>query len=333
MRVTIVVPTLNPGPVWRPFTAALLENLDNLSMSPARVLVVDSHSKDGTRARAAECGFRTWSIEPDQFDHGGTRQNAVEREADADLLLFLTQDAILARPDSIRTLLAAFDQPAIGAAYGRQLPRQGARGIEAHARLFNYPADSQVRGIEHAATLGFRSIFSSNAFCAFRREALQSVGGFPRRAIASEETIVIAAMHMAGWRSAYVGDAAVYHSHPYTLVEEFKRYFDVGVAQARNPVLTETFGIGRGDARRFVRSEMGYLLRHQPLQLPAAILRTFTKLAGYRMGRREARLSMAWRRRLSLNPTFWNAERHLLAMPEPQSMEEAVSLGKASGTR
>jgi rhamnosyltransferase len=333
MRITIVVPTLNPGPVWKPFTAALLENLRNLRIAPTRVLVIDSHSDDPCRARAIEAGFRTVGIEREQFDHGGTRQSAVEGESDADVLVFLTQDAILVRPDAIRTLLAAFDHPDIGAAYGRQLPRRTAGGIEAHARLFNYPSASRVRGMEDAATLGFKSIFSSNALCAFRRDALASVGGFPLRAIASEEVIVIAAMHMAGWRSAYVADAAVYHSHAYSVKDEFKRYFDVGVTHARNPMLTEVFGIANGEGRRFVVSEIRYLLHHRPLQLPAAMLRTLTKYAGYRLGRHEAQLSMDWRRRLSLNQTFWSAEGQLISMSDPEPLEEAVSFGKASGTR
>ena len=319
MRLSIIVPTLNPGLLWDSFLAGLLMNLEDLKLPKSRVLIVDSSSDDGTFTKARQAGFTALSIARTEFDHGGTRQRMVERETGAEVLVFLTQDAILVEPDSIRKLLRAFADPRVGAAYGRQLPRRGAGAIESHARLFNYPEVSSVRSIDDAPAMGFKSVFSSNAFCAFRRSALTEVGGFCLHAIASEETIAIAAMHLAGWRSAYVAEAMVYHSHAYTVAQEFRRYFDVGVTQARNPVLTEVFGIARGDGKRFVLSELRYLLRHRPAELPSALLRTVTKLAGYRLGRREARLSPAMRRRLSMNPGFWLAE-ELALQPEADAL-------------
>ena len=56
---------------------------------------------------------------------------------------------------------------------------------------------------------------------------------------------------------------------------------------------------------RFIRSEMAYLLRHQPLQIPSAALRTLAKYAGYKIGSREARLSNAVKQRLSMQPFYW----------------------------
>lgn len=45
-------------------------------------------------------------------------------------------DAVLVDSSAIDRLLAAFSDPAIALAYGRQPPRHGAFPIEAHARLF-----------------------------------------------------------------------------------------------------------------------------------------------------------------------------------------------------
>jgi rhamnosyltransferase len=308
MRVSVVIPTLNPGPQWSIFSAALLENLHDLDLAPSSVLVLDSASTDATVAQSVAAGFRVLPIPRDQFDHGGTRQAGVLQEAHAELLVFLTQDAVLAGPQAIRTLLAAFADPSIAAAYGRQLPRPGAQGIEVHARLFNYPPVSRVRSLKDREILGFRSIFSSNSFCAFRREALVQAGGFPRHAICSEETIAIAHMHLNGWRSAYVAEAQIYHSHAYSMRQEFQRYFDVGVTHARQPFLVQEFGTTGGEGRRFVLSELRYLLRHRPQQLPTAMLRSATKFAAYRLGRREGTLSLTACRRLSMNRSFWNAE-------------------------
>ena len=338
MRISIVVPTLNPGLVWEAFADALLENLRQCRIKPGRVLVIDSASTDKTRERAMEAGFQVLSIARGDFDHGGTRQLAVLQAADADFLIFLTQDALLASGDALANLLAAFHNPTVGAAYGRQLPRHGASDTEAHARLFNYPDASKIRSFQDRKTMGLKSVFASNSFCAYRRTALLDVGGFPSRVICGEDTITVGRMHMAGWCSAYVADAQVYHSHRLSILEEARRYFDTGVTHARNPFMLEVFGTAGGEGKRFVLSELRYLLKKNPWNVPEALLRTFSKLASYQMGRKESRMSLRVCRALSLNRRFWEKEhrgasvpelpgplKNFLAGPPPFSVEEKAA--------
>jgi|GEM_PF-2944354 len=56
----------------------------------------------------------------------------------------ITEDqvALPAADDAIGRLVAAFADPEVGMAYGRQLLRPDSGAIGAHARLFNYPAES-----------------------------------------------------------------------------------------------------------------------------------------------------------------------------------------------
>ena len=205
----------------------------------------------------------------------------------ADILVYLTQDAAPHGTDAFQNLLRAFDDAEIGAAYGRQLPRENANPIEAHARHFSYPAASGVRSWESRQSTGFKSIFFSNAFGAYRRSALMSVGGFSPDVIFGEDTLVVARMHRAGWKTAYVADAMVRHSHGYTIAEEFRRYFDVGVLHARENWLVDQFGSASGEGRRFVVSEMKHLITKHPHLVPSAVARTFAKYLGYKIGRRE----------------------------------------------
>jgi len=250
-------------------------------------------------------GFRVHTISKSDFNHGGTRQLAAELLSEADILVFLTQDAILSGPKAIRTLLKAFEDTGVGAAFGRQLPRPGAAPIEAHARLFNYPARSEVRTLESRERLGFKAIFISNSFAAYRREALMSVGGFPRNVPFGEDTITAAKLLKAGWKIAYVADAEVYHSHTYTWIQDFKRYFDIGVLHARENWLLREFGSTSGEGGRFVRSELNYLWPQYWWLIPSALIRTALKLVGYRLGRMERKLSLRWKRRLSMYYQFW----------------------------
>jgi rhamnosyltransferase len=304
----IVVPVLNAMPDWPDFSKALLENLADLNLPPSRALIIDSESEDGTAEAARNAGFRVLPIFRKDFDHAATRQVAADLLADGEFLVYLTQDAVLAGPDSVRKLLTVFDDPKIGAAYGRQLPRSGASPVEAHARLFNYPAQSRIRSLETRRELGFKSIFFSNSFGAYRRLALQQVGGFSSSMILGEDTIVTARLHLEGWKTAYVGNATVYHSHSFPCRKEFQRYFDIGVLHARESWILEEFGDTGHEGLRFLISETRYLLPRWPHKLPSAWFRTVLKLTGYRMGRREATLSFQSKAWMSMNRSFWENE-------------------------
>lgn len=301
-RVAVIIPTYNAARYW----PELSRGIQAQTLRPERVIVIDSSSADGTAELARRDGFEVVEIASSEFNHGGTRQMGAEYAADANILIYLTQDAVPDGADAFVSLVRAFSDPEIGAAYGRQLPRQSASPIEAHSRLFSYPDASQVRSWESRKAMGFKSIFFSNAFGAYRREALMSVGGFSPDVIFGEDTLVVARMHRAGWKTAYVADAMVRHSHGYTITEEFRRYFDIGVLHAREGWLNEQFGSASGEGRRFVVSELKYLLKHGAHHAPSAMARTLAKYAGYKIGRRESRIAPSLKVHLGLNRQFWS---------------------------
>lgn len=303
-RVSVVIPILNAGP----YLNVLLPALEEQGLRPDQYLVIDSASTDDSCARFRAFGASVVGIERKMFNHGGTRQMAVELRPEADIVVMLTQDAIPQGSGTIARLADAFIDPAVGMAYGRQLPRTVARGIERHARLVNYPTRSETRGLEDRAHAGVKTVFCSDSFAAYRATALAAVGGFPRDAFFAEDQLVAGRMLIEGWRIAYRGDAEVTHSHGYTIAEEFRRYFDVGVFHGRNRWLLDTFGTAEGEGLRFIRSELAYLLRHDRLQLPSAIVRTFAKYGGYKMGSNEAKLSNRWKQRLSMQPFYWRQQ-------------------------
>jgi rhamnosyltransferase len=112
---------------------------------------------------------------------------------------------------------------------------------------------------------------------------------------------------LRGGRIAYVAEATAFHSHDYPLIQEFKRYFDIGVLHAREGWLLEEFGKPEGEGGRFVRSELGYLWHKAPWLIPSAFLRTLLKYAGYRLGRAEKRLPTWLKSHLSMHHRFWAA--------------------------
>lgn len=304
-QIAVCVPVLNAAGCWASFSSALKPQC----VYPWQVIIIDSASDDDTRSLAISDGYKVIQIERSEFGHGATRQMAVSLVPEVDILVYLTQDAILANPNSLRNLLAAFDDPSVGAAFGRQLPRPNAGPIEAHARLYNYPGCSSIRSLDDRKVLGFKTIFLSNSFAAYRRSALEAVGGFPAHSIFGEDTIVAARMLLAGWKIAYVAEASAFHSHSYSWLQEFRRYFDIGVLHSRESWLLEQFGNAKGEGKRFVLSELRFLWDGHKALIPSAFVRTIAKFAGYKLGRMEAILSPRLKKRLSMHRSFWNEKR------------------------
>jgi len=301
-KVGLIVPTLNAGKLWHEWLAALAQQ----RVKPEYLLLIDSGSADDTVAQARDYGFAVKLISKAEFNHGGTRQLGVGLLPEADVIVFLTQDALLAGPEALSNLIAAFADEQVGAAYGRQLPHRDAGPIGAHARLFNYPAESQLRSLEDKAVYGIKSVFISNSFAAYRRSALLAVGGFPTNTIMNEDTFVAGKLLLSGWKIAYRAEAEVFHSHDYGFADEFRRYFDIGVFHQHTPWLQQTFGGAAGEGLRFVRSELAYLLKRAPWLVPSALLRTGVKWLGFKLGGlAHTGLPLKLNRALSMHKGYW----------------------------
>jgi rhamnosyltransferase len=299
----LAIPTLNAGQRWTDCLGAI----ERQSLQPHRRLVVDSASSDDTVARALAAGFEVSRIARKDFNHGGTRQWAARYLEGCDVVVFLTQDAILASPAALSEIVSSFTDPVVAVAYGRQLPHKWATPIEAHARLFNYGDVSIKKDASATPTLGTKVFFCSNSFAAYRRSTLLQLGGFRDDLILEEDAEYAARAIKAGFVNLYCASAPVYHSHDYTLVQQFKRYFDLGAFDARNPWMREQFGSHSGEGLRFVRSEFSYLIRRAPWLIPRAWAHTAAKLAGYRAGRLERWVSPAVKRHLSMTRDYWRS--------------------------
>jgi rhamnosyltransferase len=245
-------------------------------------------------------------IDPSQFNHGGTRRWASE-QVDADALIYLTQDAIPADAGTFANIIADLHGEAdIGVAYGRQLPHPDAGLLGAQSRRFNYPPQSRTKRMSDAPELGIKTCFSSDSFSAYRRDALVAVGGFPEDVIGSEDAYVAARMLLGGYAVRYAATAEVYHSHDYSVLEEFRRYFDIGVFYGRERWIGQAFGSAGGEGMRYVKAEMAALRAAGCLyRLPEVFLRSAMKLAGYRLGQVEMSLPSTLKRRVSMFSGYW----------------------------
>ena len=301
MEYSIFVPTLNGGSSWEQAAHAIARQ----QPGPHRVLVIDSGSSDRTAEIAQELGFDVSLIDAGEFDHGGTRQKGVMQLAESEVIVFLTQDAILLSENSVALLLDAFANPEVGAAYGRQLPGNSTSLFERHARQYNYPAESRLKSRDSIEALGIKAAFCSNSFAAYRRDVLAEVGGFPERTLFAEDMMVAARMVLAGYSIAYVAEAEVEHWHDNSVAEEFRRSFDIGVFHRREKWILEKFGTAQGEGASLIITGLRKIGSERPVELPVAAARYAARIMGYLTGRAEAYLPQRLKRSLSMNRNYW----------------------------
>lgn len=301
VKFGLIVPTLNAANLW----VEWLNAFDSQTCKPEKLIVIDSGSTDRTVSLAKDYGFMVEVISKSDFNHGGTRRYGVSLLDGVDVVVFLTQDAILSDVDSFCKILEPFHDDLVAAVCGRQLPRENAAPVEAHARLYNYSSLSFSRLISDRATFGLKTAFISNSFAAYRVSVLREVGGFPDNVIFGEDMYVAAKMLKAGYKVAYEADACVYHSHAYSLWQEMKRYFDMGVFHAREPWIRENLGSAEGEGIKFVVSEIKYLLKHAFWRIPESMLRVLFCYTGFRLGLMEKRLPLWLKRMLAMNKGYF----------------------------
>ena len=296
---SIIIPSCNAG---RQF-AGLLESLRGQT-TRCEIIVIDSSSSDDTVAIAGDHGARTIVIDRKDFDHGGTRNLGV-RISSGDPLIFLTQDVLPIDERVIEKLLGPLQSPDVTLCYGRQTARPGVNPVERFARSFNYPEGAFVRRMEDIRPLGVRAFFCSNVCSAARRPEFEAVGGFPEGIIMNEDMVLAAKMLRAGYGVAYEPRAMVYHSHNYSLGDQFKRYFDIGVALKQSGLAAGVKG-AEGEGLRYLREQTAYLAKEREWGwIFYAFAESLVKYSGFRLGFLENLIPHHLKVLLSMNAGFW----------------------------
>lgn len=301
MESSIVIPTYNGGDLWR----ASAKKISLQKKYAKEIIVIDSSSKDDTTKISEDNGFKLVSIPSSEFNHGGTRNLGVSL-AESAIVIFFTQDAI-PNENAVKNIIKAFDDPNVAAAFGRQLPHQDANPIAVHARNFNYKSESYTSHIGVKDKLGLKTVFISNSFSAYRKSAFEKIGGFPSNTILCEDMYFSAKAILSGFKVAYVAEAEVMHSHNYTAIEEFKRYFDIGVFHYDEKWIRESFGGAGGEGMKFISSELKFLLNNAPAWIPIACVNNLAKILGYKIGQKYTKIPKEMCKKLSMHKRYWNS--------------------------
>lgn len=300
-KISVIIPTLNA----EQFLANLVYSLKAQTVFPFEILLMDSSSDDTTVEIATLLGCKVCVIDRDKFDHGGTRKLA-SSVVSGDILVFLTQDVVFRDTRAVEKLIQPFDSDnTIAITYGRQLPFKDADPLSYNLRLFNYPEKTLLKSIDDIPVLGIKAAFCSNSFAAYKKSILNEIGNFPENIIFGEDMYVAAKIILAGYKIAYVAEAEVYHSHNYSILQEFRRSFDNGVFHAKEKWLLDNFGTAEKEGIKFTC----LLFRNIGISRPYFLLKVFfvlsAKFIGYKFGRNEKILPRWIKIYMSMNRKFW----------------------------
>lgn len=244
-----------------------------------------------------------YSVKKEDFDHGMTRRMAVEK-SDADIFVMMTQDALPADRKLIEKLTAPL-MGDIAVSYARQLPRKNCRAIERFTRRFNYPEESLLKGKENLQVLGIKTYFCSDVCAAYRREIYEKLGGFVEKAIFNEDMLFAAKAVEAGYRIMYAAEARVLHSHNYSISQQFRRNFDLGVSQAEHPEVFKKV-TSEKEGGRMVKETTEYLFTTGKVFLiPYFYLQCMGKYAGYFLGKHYKMLPAKTIKKCTANEAYW----------------------------
>ncbi len=87
--ITVVIPTCNAGRRL----ADLLYSLQNQTIKPTQILIIDSESTNETNWTAKRQNCKVIKVNRTNFDHGTTRNLGVAK-TDSEFVIFLTKDEL-----------------------------------------------------------------------------------------------------------------------------------------------------------------------------------------------------------------------------------------------
>ena len=281
VKTDVIIPAYHPGEEFD----KLLESLSAQKYPVNKIIVMNTEKKFWRENWEQKYPLvEVHHLTKQEFDHGATRRRGAEL-SDAEILIFMTQDALPADRNLVGNLVQAVaGNEKTGAAYARQLPKT--------------EKDVETRGI--------KTYFCSNVCAAYDHRIYNEIGGFPEHAIFNEDMIYAGWMVKKGYAVAYAAEAKVYHSHNYSCSQQFHRNFDLGVSQA------EVFeGVpSEGEGVRLVKKSLSYLLKTGHIwMIPGLFFQSASKYAGYFLGKKYQKLPERLILFCTMSPEYWKKQK------------------------
>lgn len=315
MKVDIIIPTYKPDDTF----CLLLQNLQEQTFVVHRVILLNTEESLWDTAKKKypieemlaklSCPYTLLHVKKEEFDHGSTRMKGA-MQSEADVILFMTQDAVPADRYLVEHLVHSLDstdisEGAVAVAYARQLPNRDCRIVEQYTRKFNYPDKGCIKRKADIPELGIKTFFCSDVCAAYRKDLFAALGGFEAPVIFNEDMFFAAKAIEHGYGVEYAANACVFHSHNYSVKQQFHRNFDLAVSQAQHPEIFEQIS-SEAEGMKLVKSTIKYLISiRKPYLIWNLGWQCIGKYAGFFLGKRYHKLSRKQILKCTMNREYW----------------------------
>lgn len=312
-KVSVVIPICSPDKEF----VTLVTRLMKQTVVPDEIIIVNTKRYfDGSTLIMDEIYeklaididdndlIKVYEIKPEEYDHGATRDFGIAQTRNK-YVLMMTQDAIPKNSMVIEKLLDAMKDEDVAIAYARQLPKYGCNYVEAYTRKFNYPNKDIVKTIEDVEKMGIKAIFNSDVCALYDKEKYNICGGFPARLIFGEDAIMAYKALTNGYKVVYSSQARVLHSHNYTLLQYFRRNFDIGVGHVQNAYIYDKLSSESEGIKLVKDTAMHLYNKKRYLDIPVLVAQSGSKFLGYKLGKMFKILPKKVVEFCSMNKGYW----------------------------
>ncbi len=236
LRLLVLIPCRNDGALLPELIQALLSN--GYPHEALRILILDDGSTDDSPAISARLaqppvGFiRLW---PNR-GKAAALNAGLAAEPWGDIVVVYDADH-RPEPGGLAALAAAFADPTVGAVSGRTEARNALVSPTAYYSAIERRLHQRLTMVAKDRLNLAPAVLGSH--CAYRRTALEAVGGFTPGAFL-EDTDLTVRLVAAGWRTRYLETVPAWDEVPATVAAYWRQHLrwgrgfqDVAVAQAR----------------------------------------------------------------------------------------------------
>lgn len=205
--LSVIVPAYNE----EAFVAYTIRSLQNQTIQPKQIIVVDDHSSDNTGGVAKALKATVVRPERNTGSKAGA-QNFGLQFVETPFTMVVDADTTVA-PDAIKNIMHAFDDKRVAAACGFVLPKrvhtiwERGRYIE---YLFSFSFYKQIQDY-----FG-KPLISSGCLSVYRTPALRRAGGWSTRTMA-EDMDLTWTLYELGYKVRFIPDAVCFPVEPHNL--------------------------------------------------------------------------------------------------------------------
>ena len=241
MNIDVICPLYNAESYLYTLNDSILKQ-ENINLNKIRYVL--TRSSDNTEKILNDIKAEYEIIEPNQFSHSLTRENAA-RKSTADIIVFISQDIKIESRKWLYYLTKDIVAETCDAAYSRQIAEKN--NIEKYTREKNYGDKSYIKTKLDIEKMGLNTFFFSDASSAIKREVFQKLNYYDGKLLPSNEDQYIAyKLIMAGYRIKYCSDSVVVHSHDFDFKSLYKRYQATGKFYRTEPYMNNYNTNGAG---------------------------------------------------------------------------------------